>query len=189
MLYIVRHGRTKVNAAGKLLGRSDPELDEIGRKQASDLANRLGEIDLVISSPLKRTMETASYISSTVETDPRWLELDYGTLEGRSIESIDDEVWKKWRSDIHWAPDKGESLGYEEYNVNKKGIKALNNLKGHEAIPVIKEFFVRCRNYRSNLGDDYDSPNGWGTVEVCIVLMGQLLVDCIENPYKEIWVN
>ena len=55
-------------------------------------------------------METASYISDTVETDPRWLELDYGKLEGYSIESIDSEVWKKWRSDIHWAPDEGESL-------------------------------------------------------------------------------
>ena len=28
MLYVVRHGRTEVNAAGKLLGRGDPELDE-----------------------------------------------------------------------------------------------------------------------------------------------------------------
>ena len=110
MLYVVRHGRTEVNAAGKLLGRGDPELDEAGRTQALDLANRLGKVDLVISSTLKRTMETASYISDTVETDPRWLELDYGKLEGYSIESIDSEVWKKWRSDIHWAPDEGESL-------------------------------------------------------------------------------
>lgn len=110
MLYVVRHGRTAVNAAGKLLGRNDPELDETGRKQASDLASRLGKVDLVISSPLKRTMETASYIGATVETDSRWLELDYGKLEGLSIESVDNEVWKKWRSDIHWAPDGGESL-------------------------------------------------------------------------------
>jgi len=136
MLYIVRHGRTKVNAAGKLLGRSDPELDEIGRKQASDLANRLGEIDLVISSPLKRTMETASYISSTVETDPRWLELDYGTLEGRSIESIDDEVWKKWRSDIHWAPDKGESLGALAIRVSEACEEIAKISKDREVVVV-----------------------------------------------------
>ena len=110
MLYIVRHGRTEVNAAGKLLGRSNPVLDQTGRKQAEELANRLGEVDLVISSPLKRTMETASYISNTIKTDPRWLELDYGELEGRSIESIDASVWKRWRSDVNWAPDGGESL-------------------------------------------------------------------------------
>ena len=70
MLHVVRHGRTEVNAAGKLLGRSDPELDEIGRTQAADLANRLGKVDLVVSSPLKRTMETASYINGMVEADP-----------------------------------------------------------------------------------------------------------------------
>ena len=110
MLHVVRHGRTEVNAAGKLLGRNNPELDQTGRKQAEELANRLGEVDLVISSPLKRTMETASYISNTVKTDPRWLELDYGELEGRSIEDIDTEIWERWRSDIEWAPDGGESL-------------------------------------------------------------------------------
>ena len=110
MLHVVRHGRTEVNASGKLLGRSDPGLDQTGRKQAEDLANRLGGVDLVISSPLKRTMETASYISDTVKTDPRWLELDYGELEGRSIESIDVEIWENWRSDVNWAPEGGESL-------------------------------------------------------------------------------
>ena len=110
MLHVVRHGRTEVNASGKLLGRSDPGLDQTGRKQAEDLANRLGGVDLVISSPLKRTMETASYISNTVKTDPRWLELDYGELEGRSIESIDVEFWENWRSAVNWAPEGGESL-------------------------------------------------------------------------------
>jgi probable phosphoglycerate mutase len=136
MLYIVRHGRTEVNAAGKLLGRSDPELDETGRKQARDLANRLGEIDLVISSPLKRTMETASYISSTVETDTRWLELDYGTLEGRPIESIDDEVWKKWRSDVHWAPDEGESLEALGIRVSEACEEVAEISKDREVVVV-----------------------------------------------------
>ncbi len=119
MLYVVRHGRTEINAAGKLLGRSNPELDQTGRKQAEELANRLGEVDLVISSPLKRTMETASYISNTVKTDPRWLELDYGELEGKSIEDIDAKVWKRWRSDVDWAPDGGESLAALSVRVSE----------------------------------------------------------------------
>ena len=56
MLHVVRHGRTEVNAAGKLLGRSDPDLDQTGSKQAEELANRLGEVDLVISSELLETV-------------------------------------------------------------------------------------------------------------------------------------
>jgi hypothetical protein len=82
-----------------------------------------------------------------------------------------------------------EGEGEITYHRNRKGIHALEGLKGYEAIPVIKEFFVRCRNYHNNLANDYDSENGWGTVETCIVLMGQLLVDCIEEPYKRIWVQ
>ena len=49
MLTIVRHGRTEFNANGKLLGRSDPELDSVGRKEAENLASRLGKVGLVIS--------------------------------------------------------------------------------------------------------------------------------------------
>ena len=32
-LLLVRHGRTVDNARGLLLGRADPELDELGRRQ------------------------------------------------------------------------------------------------------------------------------------------------------------
>ncbi|HJR26454.1 MAG TPA: histidine phosphatase family protein, partial [Acidimicrobiales bacterium] len=33
-LIVLRHGRTAANAAGVLLGRKDPGLDELGRRQA-----------------------------------------------------------------------------------------------------------------------------------------------------------
>ena len=136
MLHVVRHGRTEVNASGKLLGRSDPGLDQTGRKQAEDLANRLGGVDLVISSPLKRTMETASYISNTVKTDPRWLELDYGELEGRSIESIDVEIWENWRSDVNWAPDGGEALSALGVRVEEACEEIVEISKDREVVVV-----------------------------------------------------
>jgi probable phosphoglycerate mutase len=136
MLYVVRHGRTEINAAGKLLGRSDPGLDETGRRQAEELANRIGEVDLVISSPLKRTMETASYISDTVETDSRWLELDYGELEGKSMESIDAEVWERWRSDNNWAPGGGESLSALSVRVTEACGEVAEISKDKEVVVV-----------------------------------------------------
>mgnify|MGYP001158237440 CR=1 FL=1 len=119
MLTIVRHGRTEFNANGKLLGRSDPELDSVGRKQAENLASRLGKVGLVISSPLKRTMETARYISDSVEPDNRWLELDYGELEGSPIKNVPADTWKKWQSDVNWAPPQGES--FSELNERVTG--------------------------------------------------------------------
>ena len=57
MLTIVRHGRTEFNANGKLLGRSDPELDSVGREQAENLASRLGKVGLVISVRFKLVFE------------------------------------------------------------------------------------------------------------------------------------
>ena len=51
-LIVVRHGRTEANARGLLLGRLDVDLDEVGRRQAKELAATVGPVDRVISSPL-----------------------------------------------------------------------------------------------------------------------------------------
>ena len=42
MIVVVRHGRTVSNAAGLLLGRADPDLDELGIDQARRLGAALG---------------------------------------------------------------------------------------------------------------------------------------------------
>ena len=52
MLFVVRHGRTAANASGLLLGRLDPDLDELGVRQATAAAAALGSVDRVVSSPL-----------------------------------------------------------------------------------------------------------------------------------------
>ena len=59
MLYVVRHGRTAANASGLLLGHLDPDLDDLGVRQARLLAAALGPVDRVVSSPLARTRQTA----------------------------------------------------------------------------------------------------------------------------------
>jgi broad specificity phosphatase PhoE len=64
------------------------------------------------------------------------LELDYGTLEGRPIESIDDEVWKKWRSDVHWAPDEGESLEALGIRVSEACEEVAEISKDREVVVV-----------------------------------------------------
>ncbi len=110
MLVIVRHGRTDANASGLLLGRRlDPPLDDLGRQQAAALTAVL-EPDRVISSPLRRTRETAEALGLPVETDERWIELDYGELDGTRLRDVPAEVWNVWRADPSWAPPDGESL-------------------------------------------------------------------------------
>jgi broad specificity phosphatase PhoE len=110
MLIVVRHGRTEANATGLLLGRLDAPLDDVGQQQARALATRVGPVDRVVSSPLARTRETAAAFGLPVETDDRWIELDYGDYDGMPIGEVPATVWASWRSDLGFAPPGGESI-------------------------------------------------------------------------------
>jgi len=110
MLHIVRHGRTDHNASGLLLGRIDPPLDDLGREQADALADAIGPVDRVISSPLRRTRETAEAFGVEPVIDERWIELDYGDYDGRPLGEIRSETWEQWRTDLDFAPPNGESI-------------------------------------------------------------------------------
>jgi broad specificity phosphatase PhoE len=118
MIVLVRHGRTDANARGLLLGRADPELDDEGRAQAGRLAAALATADVsrVVTSPLARCRQTADAIAAAgtirrqVEVDDRWVELDYGALDGRGTADVPAATWTAWRADVEWAPEGGESL-------------------------------------------------------------------------------
>ena len=114
MLVLVRHGQTIVNAEGRLQGRSDAPLTDIGRAQADALAEALGRPHRVICSPLLRARQTAERLVAgsdvAVEVDERWIEVDYGELEGTPVGAVDPSVWERWRADAAWAPAGGESL-------------------------------------------------------------------------------
>lgn len=111
MLIIVRHGRTDANASGLLLGqRLDPALDELGARQATALVAALPSPTRVISSPLRRTRETAARLGRPVELDDRWIELDYGDLDGTPLRDVPAEVWAAWQADPSLSPGGGESL-------------------------------------------------------------------------------
>ncbi len=114
MLIIIRHGRTEANATGRLLGRLDVPLDELGERQAAQLATSLrattDRIDRVVSSPLLRARQTADNLGLPVEIDERFIEVDYGEYDGMPMADIPPEIWRRWRSDPDFTPPGGESL-------------------------------------------------------------------------------
>lgn len=111
MLILVRHGRTALNAAGRLQGRLDVPLDDVGQAQAVAVAAHVGPVDLLISSPLTRARQTAETFGMPFQIDERWLELSYGRFEGvLSSEAMSAEAWERWRSDPAYVPEDGESL-------------------------------------------------------------------------------
>lgn len=87
-VFLIRHGRTALNADGRLRGRLDPPLDGIGEREVAALAAQLAEhrLVLILSSPLTRAMQTARAIG-----DATWLPVtalsglldrDYGRWAG-----------------------------------------------------------------------------------------------------------
>lgn len=110
MLILLRHGRTKANASGLLQGRIDPELDELGVQQAAAAAAVIGQVDRVLASPLRRAQQTAAALGQSVETDERFIELNYGDWEGKPVRDVPAATWQEWRNDLDFRPPGGETL-------------------------------------------------------------------------------
>ena len=60
-IYVIRHGQTPWNVERRLQGRSDTDLNEIGREMAIETGKAFQKVhfDVVFTSPLKRARETA----------------------------------------------------------------------------------------------------------------------------------
>ncbi len=135
MLILARHGRTAANAQGLLQGRMDLPLDEVGQEQARKIAVALASVDVVISSPLQRAMETAVALRKKIEIDDRWIEMDFGNLDGQRRQDIDPAIWIRLQRDVHYQPEGGESLA----NMMLRVTPALDELLArseHETIAV-----------------------------------------------------
>jgi broad specificity phosphatase PhoE len=110
MLMLVRHGRTAANAQQRLQGRMDVALDDVGEAQVLQLADWIGTPDRLISSPLLRARQTADAFGVPYDIDERWIELDYGTLDGQTWAEVGTAVWDRWHADASYRPGGGESL-------------------------------------------------------------------------------
>ncbi|CAN5633345.1 alpha-ribazole phosphatase [soil metagenome] len=105
-LLLVRHGQTAWNAAGRLQGHTDIELDETGREQALALARTLGDagITQVWSSDLLRARQTAAIIAEHLgiaapSTDAELRERRFGVFEGLTRDECavtHPAAWREW---------------------------------------------------------------------------------------------
>jgi probable phosphoglycerate mutase len=113
VLILVRHGESDANARGLLLGRTDAELTENGRAQATGARALLADPVVELrSSPLRRARDTATLLGTGLEPqiDDRWVEVDYGEFECQPLNDIPAAVWQQWREDRGFTPSGGESL-------------------------------------------------------------------------------
>ena len=91
MIYIIRHGQTEQNNRKILAGRANYQLNETGIAQALEAGKWLQEkkihLDLIISSPLDRALETAALVApdAEIQVDERLIEMEFGPYEGMDL--------------------------------------------------------------------------------------------------------
>jgi probable phosphoglycerate mutase len=117
MIYLLRHGETLWNVAGRLQGQGDSPLTWRGLQQARALGECLcREIDdldgfRLLSSPLGRAWQTAVIVAEALGWDPqrialdaRLKERDYGRWAGLTYAQVRERYPGDWarRQDTPW---------------------------------------------------------------------------------------
>lgn len=119
-LYLARHGETADNAARIFQGQSGRGLNELGRKQAALLGERVKGLrpTAIVTSDLDRAVETARIVGEAcgveVETDPGLREVDVGTWTGRGYDEVAElfpEEWAAWDQGLDVRRGGGETYG------------------------------------------------------------------------------
>ena len=184
-LVVVRHGETLWNRENRVQGWAPVALTETGRRQADSLAAAVADqyaVDRLVSSDLRRTLETARPVGRAVDCEPtpdrRWRERNFGVLQGLSYGEL--------------------FLGYPEFTLTEVGYTAA------EARPEGGESLIEQRNRildaLTTLIDDMDSEEtvvvvthggplylllGWiKDVDIVATIMGQEQGNCAINEIE-----
>lgn len=113
-LYLIRHGESTFNAAGRAQGHLNSRLTDRGREQARAVAQHLTEhsFEAIYASIMDRSLETARIIAQHHDIDVRARKglrgIDLGLDAGRSQDAIGAEVEQAEAQDRYWTPRAGE---------------------------------------------------------------------------------
>lgn len=149
-LILVRHGETPHTKEKKFsgLGGDDPGLDVDGRAQVAATAEWLAvladEIDAVVSSPLRRTQETAAIIADVlgkdVELEDGLAEAAFGTWDGLTFAEVQDnhpDDLEAWLGAVDVAPTGGgESFTEVDRRVRRTRDRLLAAYPGKTVLAV-----------------------------------------------------
>lgn len=139
-IYFVRHGSTDSFEKRITQSATDP-LNERGLSQARELAKRFSKtpLDLIISSPFTRALQTAQAISDKITISDLYKEVTKPTeVVGRSKEDQDvkdilHKIGEMYFIDPLWHYSDEENFE----DLKKRGIEALEFLKSKNAENIL----------------------------------------------------
>ena len=126
-VFLARHGQTAYNLEGRFQGQQPVPLDETGRVQAGELAERAAgyEFAALWCSPLLRARETAEIVSARIgmapREDARLMETDAGDWTNRPFAEVQLEAPELFEQFFTGNPafafPGGESFAVQEVRV------------------------------------------------------------------------
>src|SRR4051812_38474835 len=149
-LVLVRHGATELTASKRFSGglaSSNPGLTDEGRAQVREVAEWLSPIgdavDVVVTSPVRRTRESAEILAERLDVplveEPGFAEMEFGTWDGLTFDEVreqrPDEI-DSWLGSLDVAPGGGESLREVEKRVLDGLSRVLEQYAGQTVVVV-----------------------------------------------------
>jgi len=166
----VRHGETAWNAAGRIQGQLDIDLNDRGRWQAQRAGQALARegLEAIYSSDLARAARTAEAIAEAcgelVRFDPALRERGFGVFEGLTFEEIEAR-WPsqalRWRQrDPAFGAEGGETLqGFYDRAVEAATALALRH--PGQSIALVAHGGVLDCLYRAASRQDLRAARTW----------------------------
>ncbi len=151
-LILVRHGETREGKKGVILGSLGGHLTRKGKQEAKELAQNLITHKMIpykiISSPLRRALDTAKIISHILKIpiiqESLTQERKAGIAEGKQEKEIDWDTYEK--KALVYRKHKGGESFTEVYKRAEKFIKKLKKKNNTETILVVSHsvFILMC---------------------------------------------
>jgi broad specificity phosphatase PhoE len=152
-VYLVRHGRTALNAEGRFRGRLNPPLDDRGFLDAARAASLLKDARLVVvlTSPLLRAVQTAEFVARAANVrsivEPDLIDLDHGAWQGLARDearALDPAEFETFNEDpVRSRPPGGEALADLERRVLDALHRAADGYLGAPIAAVSHEIPIR----------------------------------------------
>jgi probable phosphoglycerate mutase len=143
--HLLRHGQTEHTPERRYSGRNDLPLSRTGKAEAEAAAVRVGQlgVEVVVSSPIRRTRETAEAVAAAigvpVELDDDLVELDFGGLEGLTLDealAAHPLAVRRFTSDVTVRAPGGESIADVSARVARARRRILDRHAGRTVLVV-----------------------------------------------------